>query len=244
MANVNGRSLQADAVSVRFDGLHALADVSLTIGAAEILGLIGPNGAGKTTLVNCLSGFQRPTQGRILLDDRVANDWSAARFRFEGVSRTFQAGRLFKDMTVAENVEVAALALGLSRAKARGYVLDILGQLGIADSADKIAGTLPYTDERRVGIARALIMSPAFILLDEPAAGMSGHECEHLMEIIRPIPKDHRCSVLLIEHNMAVIMGVCDRIHVLDGGRTLASGTPAEMQRNQTVISAYLGSEV
>jgi branched-chain amino acid transport system ATP-binding protein len=243
MAKANGRLLHAEAVSVRFGGLDAVADVSLTVGAAEVLGLIGPNGAGKTTLVNCLSGFQRPTEGRVLLDDRVANDWSASRFRFEGVSRTFQAGRLFKEMTVSENVEVAAVGLGLSRRKARGQVSDILGQLGIADLADKIAGTLPYTDERRVGIARALIMSPAFILLDEPAAGMSGHECEHLMEIIKRIPKNHHCSVLLIEHNMAVIMGVCDKIHVLDGGRTLASGTPAEMRRNQAVVNAYLGSE-
>ena len=244
MADVSGRSLRADAVSVRFGGLDAVADVSLTVRSAEILGLIGPNGAGKTTLVNCLSGFQRPTQGRVLLDDRVASDWNAPRFRSEGVSRTFQGGRLFKDMTVAKNVEVAAVAMGFSRKKARGQVLDILERLGIADLADKIAGTLPYTDERRVGIARALIMSPAFVLLDEPAAGMSGHECEHLMEIITRIPKDYRCGVLLIEHNMAVVMGVCNRIHVLDGGRTLASGTPAEMQRNQAVISAYLGSEV
>jgi branched-chain amino acid transport system ATP-binding protein len=243
MDTANGRSLRADAVSVRFGGLDAVADISLTVGAAEILGLIGPNGAGKTTLVNCLSGFQRPTGGRVLLDDRVANDWAASRFRLEGVSRTFQGGRLFKDMTVAENVEVAAVGMGLSRRAAGGPVSKILGQLGMADLADKIAGTLPYTDERRVGIARALIMSPAFILLDEPAAGMSGHECEHLMEIIRRIPKDYGCGVLLIEHNMAVIMGVCDRIHVLDGGRTLASGTPAEMRRNQAVINAYLGSE-
>jgi len=147
-------------------------------------------------------------------------------------------------MTVAENVEVAAVGMGLSRRKARVLVSEILGQLGISDLADKIAGTLPYTDERRVGIARALVTSPAFILLDEPAAGMSGHECEHLMEIIVRIPKDYRCGVLLIEHNMAVIMGVCDRIQVLDGGRTLAKGTPAEMRRDQTVISAYLGSEV
>jgi branched-chain amino acid transport system ATP-binding protein len=244
MANVIGRSLQADAVSVRFGGLDAVADVSLAVGAAEILGLIGPNGAGKTTLVNCLSGFQRPTRGRVLLDDRDSSGWSASRFRFEGVSRTFQAGRLFKDMTVAENVEVAAVSLGLSRRKARLRMSEILTQLGIADLAERIAGTLPYTDERRVGIARALIMSPSFILLDEPAAGMSGHECEHLMEIIVRIPKDYQCSVLLIEHNMSVIMGVCDRIHVLDGGRTLASGTPSEMQRNQAVISAYLGTEV
>jgi branched-chain amino acid transport system ATP-binding protein len=244
MANVNGRSLRADAVSVRFGGLDAVADVSLAIGAGEILGLIGPNGAGKTTLVNCLSGFQSPTRGRVLLDGRDSSGWSASRFRFEGVSRTFQAGRLFRDMTVAENVEVAAVSLGLSRRGARRQVSQILSQLGIVDLASKIAGTLPYTDERRVGIARALIMAPKFILLDEPAAGMSGHECEHLMEIIVRIPKDYRCSVLLIEHNMSVIMGVCDRIHVLDGGRTLASGTPAEMLRNQAVISAYLGSEV
>jgi branched-chain amino acid transport system ATP-binding protein len=180
----------------------------------------------------------------VLVDDRDASGWRASRFRLEGVSRTFQSGRLFKDMTVAENVEVAAVGMGLSRRKARGRVSEILAQLGIAGLANKIASALPYTDERRVGIARALVTSPTFVLLDEPAAGMSGHECEHLMGIIMRIPKDYQCGVLLIEHNMAVVMGVCDRIHVLDGGRTLAVGLPAEMQRNQAVISAYLGSEV
>ena len=156
----------------------------------------------------------------------------------------FQAGKLFKDMTAAENVEVAAVSMGLSRRKAKRHASDIINRLGISGIANKVAGALPYTDERRVGIARALVMSPSFILLDEPAAGMSGHECEDLMEVIRRIPKEHDCSVLLIEHNIPVVMGVCDRIHVLDGGRTLAFGTPAEVRQNEAVITAYLGTEV
>src|SRR5580692_2226720 len=173
MTNATERLLQADAISVRFGGLDAIADVSLTIGVSELFGLIGPNGAGKTTLLNCLSGFLKPTRGRILVDGRDTRGWSAQRFRSEGISRTFQAGRLFKDITAAENVEVAAVGMGLSRRKARRQVAEIMGELGIGAIADKIAGKLPYTDERRVGIARALVMSPAFILLDEPAAGMS-----------------------------------------------------------------------
>jgi branched-chain amino acid transport system ATP-binding protein len=244
MTNATERLLQADAISVRFGGLDAIADVSLTIGVSEVFGLIGPNGAGKTTLVNCLSGFLKPTRGRILVDGRDTRGWSAQRFRSEGISRTFQAGRLFKDITAAENVEVAAVGMGLSRRKARRQVAEIMGELGIGAIADKIAGKLPYTDERRVGIARALVMSPAFILLDEPAAGMSAHECDDLMEIINRIARSHRCSVLLIEHNISVIMGVCDRIHVLDGGRTLAKGTPTEVRTNEEVITAYLGSEI
>lgn len=238
------RSLEAQAISVQFGGLAAVADVSFAISSGEIFGLIGPNGAGKTTLVNCLTGFQRPTGGRVLLDGRDTSGWAARQFRREGVSRTFQAGRLFKQMTVSENVEVAAVAAGMSRRHARHEVMGILDQLGITDLAEKIAGTLPYTDERRVGIARALVTKPAFVLFDEPAAGMSGLECDHIVEIIQRIPKDHGCGVLLVEHNMAVVMGVCDRIHVLNGGRTLAMGTPSEMQRNESVIEAYLGSEV
>ena len=195
-------------------------------------------------MVNCLTGFQRPTRGRVLLNGQDTAGWQPDYFRRAGVARTFQAGRLFKDMTVLENVEVTATGLGFSRRVAADMAAKILSWIELDDKAHLLASALAYTDQRRVSIARALVVTPAFLLLHEPAAGMSGHECEHLMEIIVRIPKDYRCSVLLIEHNMSVIMGVCDRIHVLDGGRTLASGTPAEMLRNQAVISAYLGSEV
>lgn len=235
--------LSAEGVVVQFQGLLAIAEVSLTVRRHEVLGLIGPNGAGKTTLVNSLTGFQQPTSGRVLLGRTDATGWQPGRFRKEGVARTFQAGRLFRDMTVAENVEVTALGLGASRRVAHQRAMAVLAWAGLTDKADLVAGTLAYTDQRRVGIARAMVVPPAFVLLDEPAAGMSDAECEELMAMIAAIPKAFTCGVLLIEHNMGVVMGVCDRIHVLDSGRTIAEGSPAEIQRDEAVIAAYLGME-
>jgi branched-chain amino acid transport system ATP-binding protein len=237
------RTLSTDNVTVRFGGLVAISSVSLSLSEGEIVGLIGPNGAGKTTFVNCLSGFQQPTGGKVLLGDHDTAAWSTPQFRREGISRTFQGGRLFKDMTVLENVEVAGVGLGLSRREAQMRSLALLEWLGLSDVARRPAGSLPYTDERRVGIARALIKEPSFVLLDEPAAGMSELECDGLMDVVRQIKSVHGCGVLLIEHNMSVVMGVCDRIHVLDGGRTLAEGLPADVARNEAVVAAYLGSE-
>ncbi len=243
IAQAQGAELSAVGIVVQFQGLLAISDVSLKVERHEVFGLIGPNGAGKTTLVNCLTGFQRPSAGRVLLAGEDTTGWSPDQFRKRGIARTFQAGRLFRDMTVAENVEVTALGLGMSRRGAREHAMAMLAWVGLADRADAIAGTLPYTDERRVGIARAMVLSPAFVLLDEPAAGMSDAECDELMRTIAAIPKEFTCGVLLIEHNMGVVMGVCDRIHVLDGGRTLAEGLPAEIRANDAVISAYLGME-
>ncbi|MEI5680777.1 ABC transporter ATP-binding protein [Mesorhizobium sp. CCNWLW179-1] len=236
--------LIAEGVTVRFGGLRALSDINLTLRPSEIVGLIGPNGAGKTTLVNCLSGFQKPTSGSVIVNNASTASWTAADFRFNGVARTFQSGRLFTDLTVRENIEVPLVALGMSRAKARREATALLEQTGLAASADKDAATLPYTDERRVGIARALAMQPSYLLLDEPAAGMSDSECEELMAIVQSLPRQFGCGVLLIEHNMTVVMNVSDRIHVLDVGQTLAEGRAEEIRGNLAVIDAYLGSEL
>ncbi|KMO31928.1 ABC transporter ATP-binding protein [Methylobacterium aquaticum] len=239
----NASDLSADGLVVRFQGLAAISNVSLTLHRHEVFGLIGPNGAGKTTLVNCLTGFQRPTEGRVLLGAAETDGWDAARFRARGVARTFQAGRLFRDMSVIENVEVTGAGLGLTLRAAREHARAMLDWIGLADKAALSAGALAYTDQRRLGIARALILSPAFVLLDEPAAGMSDAECEELMELVASIPSTFTCGVLLIEHNMRVVMGISHRIHVLDGGRTLAEGTPEEIQRHEAVMAAYLGME-
>ena len=239
----NGQTLEARSVTVRFEGLTAVDSVDETLHQGEILGLIGPNGAGKTTLVNAMTGFQVPAAGEVLLGGKVISKLTPHWIRRHGVARTFQAGRLFRDMPVSENVEVAAVSLGLSRRKAHVQAMEILEWIGLADQAQDPAGVLPYTDERRVGIARALAMNPAFVLLDEPAAGMSDLECDDVMHLVRDIPERFGCGVLLIEHNMRVIMGVCERIHVLDSGRTIARGTPAEVQSNEAVIAAYLGHE-
>jgi branched-chain amino acid transport system ATP-binding protein len=240
-AEHDGVDLVADDVTVAFGGLVAIGNVSLRLRRQEILGLIGPNGAGKTTLVNCFTGFQEPSCGQIRLGGTNVTSWNPMRFRRAGIARTFQAGRLFRDMTVVENVEVAAAGLGRNRSAACRLALEILDHFGIGDKAQKIAGTLAYTDERRVGMARALVVPPSFVLLDEPAAGMTDAECDDLMAVISDIPSDFGCGVLLVEHNMRVVMGVCHRIHVLDSGRTIAEGTPAEIKANRTVIDAYLG---
>jgi branched-chain amino acid transport system ATP-binding protein len=235
--------LAVEDLSVRFEGLAALSHVNLAVKRHEVFGLIGPNGAGKTTLVNCLTGFQRPSLGRVLLNGQDTSNWQPDYFRRAGVARTFQAGRLFKDMTVLDNVEVTAVSLGFSRGAARPLALKILDWIELAEKAHLLASALAYTDQRRTSIARALVVTPAFLLLDEPAAGMSDSECEHLMALIRSIPQTFGCGVLLIEHNMRVVMGISDRIHVLDGGRTIAEDTPDNIQRHEGVLAAYLGME-
>lgn len=235
--------LSAHGLAVDFEGLTALLDVDLSVRRGEILGLIGPNGAGKTTFVNVLTGFQSPSRGAVHLGGEDVTDWPPHRIRRAGVSRTFQSGRLFRDLPVSENVEASAVNLGLGRRQARAHASDILRWIGLGDKADVFAGTLAYTDERRVGIARALAMRPGFVLLDEPAAGMSDLECDQLMETIAQIPNRFGAGVLLIEHNMRVVMGICARVHVLDGGRTIAEGTPREVQSNPAVIAAYLGAK-
>ena len=235
------QTLEARQVSVRFEGLTAVDSVDEILHQGEILGLIGPNGAGKTTLVNAMTGFQVPASGEVLLDGKNIATLTPHWIRRHGVARTFQAGRLFREMPVSENVEVAAVSMGLNRKKAHAHAMELLEWLGLADQAKMPAGILPYTDERRVGIARALALSPQFVLLDEPAAGMSDLECDDIMKVVREIPERYGCGVLLIEHNMRVIMGVCARIHVLDSGKTLARGSPTEVQNNPAVINAYLG---
>ena len=234
--------LEAHDVSVNFEGLAAVDEVTVSMGRHEIFGLIGPNGAGKTTLVNVLTGFQKPTHGRVVLAGVDVTGMPPHRIGRRGLARTFQAVRLYPDMPVIENLEAAAVGTGLGRREAARRARAILEWMNFADKAYDHADTLPYGDERRVGIGRALAMAPHFVLLDEPAAGMSDSECDDLMALISRIPQDFGCGVLLIEHNMRVIMGVCDRIHVIDSGRTIGEGTPQEIQANPAVIRAYLGS--
>jgi branched-chain amino acid transport system ATP-binding protein len=239
----DGQTLSAKDLSVSFGALVAINSVSLSIERSQIFGLIGPNGAGKTTVINCLTGFLKPNSGAIQLGERNITNWSPNELRRAGIARTFQSSRLFGGMSVLENVEAAALALGGTRRVARRHAAEILSWIGLRHRTEVIAGTLAYTEAARVGIARALVGRPAFVLLDEPAAGMSDHECDDMIKVIQQLPKLFGCGVLLIEHNMHVVMKICSHIHVLDGGKTLAEGSPAAIQTNEDVISAYLGDE-
>jgi branched-chain amino acid transport system ATP-binding protein len=236
--------LQAHGVTVRFGGLVAVDEVSVSLKRGEILGLIGPNGAGKTTLVNVLSGFQRPLAGTILVAERDCTGLARHGFAQSGVVRTFQAVRLFRGLTVSENVEVGYVSQGLGRAVARRRAAQILDELKLGEKTKYRAASLSYGEERRVGLARALAVNPRFLLLDEPAAGLAAAEADDLRKLIVDIRSKYDCGILVIEHNMALVMNLCERIQVLDSGRTLAAGTPAEIRVNPHVRRAYLGGEI
>ena len=234
-------ALRAASVSRAFEGVQALRDVTLELHRHEVVGLIGPNGAGKSTLVNVLTGFDFPDVGTVELEGREITRWTPHRRGRHGLARTFQHSRSFRGLSVRENVEVAALGVGSGPRAARRRAEELLDRLQLTQYASAPAGSLAGGDERRLGVARALATEPRFVLLDEPAAGLPEAEVPDFAEVIRFVRDEHDAGVLLIDHNMALVMGVCDRIHVLDHGATLAEGAPAEIRANLDVASAYLG---
>jgi len=248
--------LVAQAVTKRFGGLAALDGVDLTLADGEVRGLIGPNGAGKTTLVNVLSGVLRPTAGSIRFAGQDIAGSAPHRIARLGVRRTFQTLRLFAEMSVLENTAVGyhthtraeawgALLrtprAGREEAETMARARDALEFVGLGADVDRPAGALAYGRQRLLEIARALVAAPAVMLLDEPAAGMNPAECDDLLDLIRRLQR-RRITLLVIEHRMDLIMESCDRITVLNYGRNLAEGTPAEIQANAAVVEAYLGA--
>jgi branched-chain amino acid transport system ATP-binding protein len=258
--------LAVEHLSMRFGGLLAVDDVSFVAGTDEITAIIGPNGAGKTTVFNCLTGFYRPSVGRLALarDGRThflerMDGYRIA--RDAGVARTFQNIRLFAGMTVLENLIVAqhdrlmrasafslAGLLGLphyrrAEADAIEAATSWLARVGLLDRADDAAGSLPYGDQRRLEIARAMCTRPALLCLDEPAAGLNPRETGELMGLLRQIRDEERIGILLIEHDMRLVMGISDRVVVLNYGRKIADGAPEAVRCDEAVIKAYLGEE-
>jgi branched-chain amino acid transport system ATP-binding protein len=247
--------LRLDAVTRRFGGLVAVDSVSLTIPAQGVTAVIGPNGAGKTTLFNCISGFITPTSGRVEFGGQDITGLAAESIAARGLVRTFQLVQLFENLTVLENVKVGrhlhttgGLFSALLPHRARAieasvdtFARELLHKVGLGAQAGIVAGVLPYGQKRLLEIARALATEPRLLMLDEPAAGLNHGETARLAGLIRDIVK-LGVTVLLIEHDMSFVMNIADRVAVLDFGRLIATGTPAEVQKNPDVVAAYLGT--
>jgi branched-chain amino acid transport system ATP-binding protein len=248
--------LSIERLTMQFGGLTAVNEFSLDLTRGELVGLIGPNGAGKTTVFNMLAGSLTPTGGKIVFDGKDITGRKPHKITAQGIARTFQNIRLFSDLTVFENVLVSfhfqfrssffGGVLGLPRyrreaKRARDTAMDLLREVRLTDLAGEKAGGLAYGQQRHLEIARALATQPKLLLLDEPAAGMNPAETEGLMGLIQRIRQDYNLTVLLIEHDMTFVMGICERLKVLDYGLTIAEGLPGEIQNNERVIQAYLG---
>jgi branched-chain amino acid transport system ATP-binding protein len=240
-AGSNHESLSIRGLSKHFAGLHALDGVSFDLQRSEILGLIGPNGSGKTTLINVVTGLLPATNGQVFVDGAEITNKKPYQVAHAGLARTFQTIRLFRELTVLENVEVAAVSMGLSRRDARQRALDVLEEIGIAGWSGMMAGVLPYGLERRVEVARALATKPKFLFLDEPAAGLNEDESEELLQVLAALPVKKNLGMLIVDHDMRLIMRLCHRLHVLNFGRTIGEGTPEEVRKIPAVLQAYLG---
>lgn len=255
--------LQVNNLSIVFGGLRAVSGFNMELKQGELVGLIGPNGAGKTTVFNMLSGVYTPTEGQIQFWDKnnnvhIVNKKTPAQLNLIGISRTFQNIRLFENLSVSDNIRIAMHSqrtvnpfdvlfrtpkFRRDEKMMTEKVRSLLKLFGLAEKENELSSALPYGEQRKLEICRALAGNPTLLLLDEPAAGMNPQETKELMELIAFIRKEFNLTILLIEHDMKLVMGICERLYVLNYGRVLASGVPDEIKSNPEVIKAYLGSE-
>lgn len=233
--------LQVKAVSKNFGGVTAVDNVSFNVGKDEIHGLIGPNGAGKTTMINLISGLLSVSSGEIIVDSIPVQKLAAEKRARLGVARTFQNLRLFKNLSVQQNIDIAKIHTRVEKSGDENLVEDAIDRFGLRDTMAQTPDSLPYGQMRRLEIVRALAQRPKVLMLDEPAAGMNPEETDDLFKNLMWLRQRHPCAIVLIEHDLKFIMTACDRLTVMNMGGLLASGTPAEITTNQEVIDAYLG---